>query len=262
MASAASLAALRLLRHAAPPAAQSRSLATGARGSRGHGWLTKYRAGLGGRHLQGRYHARDADKLNALNDNILALDSGSSEVAKEAYLDISVDGEESRRVVIELASAALPITCGNFAGLCSSGRMLTEEEDETDGQAEFGYELTKVHKIEKNVGLCLGDVLGLDGEGGRCHPSSSKGGRQTFDDENHVLSHSSPGIVSMLSPGVDRNDSRFIITTADAPQLDGRFVAFGRVKDGLGAVMDIAENVYTKRGRPSVNVQVVGCGVL
>jgi cyclophilin family peptidyl-prolyl cis-trans isomerase len=66
----------------------------------------------------------------------------------------------------------------------------------------------------------------------------------------------------MMSPGVHRNDSRFLITTTSAPQLDGRFVAFGRIKEGMEVVNDIAASIFTKRGRPTVDVKIVGCGVL
>jgi len=44
--------------------------------------------------------------------------------------------------------------------------------------------------------------------------------------------------------------------------LDGRFVAFGRVKEGMDVITDIATGVFTKRGRPTVEIKVVGCGVL
>ena len=227
----------------------SRCMATGTRGARGHGWLQKYRAGLGGRHLQGRWHYRNNEELNQVNEDVFAMNKDSSSDSNEAYLDISVGGEEARRVVIELASEALPKTVENFKLLCS--------------EKDNGYESTKVYKIEKTVGLCLGDVVSNDGTGGRCHPSiGSEKSPFAFEDEGFLVSHTGPGIVSMMSPGVHRNDSRFLITTTEASQLDGRFVAFGRVKEGMDVVDDIATSIFTKRGRPTVDVKVVGCGVV
>lgn len=177
-------------------------------------------------------------------------DAAAASSSNEAYLDISVGGEEARRVVIELASAALPKTTENFRLLC--------QEKETGG-----YESTKLYKIEKTVGLCLGDVVSNDGTGGRCHPNVAAADSPfAFEDEGFLLSHTGPGIVSMMSPGVHRNDSRFLITTTEAPQLDGRFVAFGRVKEGMDVVNDIASTIFTKRGRPTVDVKVVGCGIV
>ena len=248
--------------NANPAAAASlvlrRSMATGTRGARGHGWLKKYRAGLGGRHLQGRWHFRDVDELESINDEVFAMnasmaaaDGVDDPAGTEAYLDLSVAGEPPRRVIIELASAALPKTTENFRLLC---------QERTAGT---GYASTSVYKIEKTVGLCLGDVVSNDGSGGRCHPKMGEyTSPYSFGDEGFLVSHTGPGIVSMMSPGVHRNDSRFLITTTGAPQLDGRFVAFGRVKGGMDVINDIATGVFTKRGRPTVDIKVADCGVL
>lgn len=236
---------------AASASSSIRCMASGTRGARGHGWLQKYRAGLGGRHLQGRWHYRNNEELNQVNDDVFAINrkDANSDNNNEAYLDISVGGEEARRVVIELASAALPKTTENFRLLCQ--------------EKENGYESTSLYKIEKTVGLCLGDVISNDGTGGRCHPNvGTSGSPFAFEDEGFLVSHTGPGIVSMMSPGVHRNDSRFLITTTSAPQLDGRFVAFGRIKEGMEVVNDIAASIFTKRGRPTVDVKIVGCGVL
>ncbi|KAL3826743.1 hypothetical protein ACHAXA_009352 [Cyclostephanos tholiformis] len=241
-----------------------RTMATGTRGARGHGWLQKYRAGLGGRHLQGRWHYRDVDELESINDEVFAMnasllattdDGGKNEtvtIGTEAFLDLSVAGEPPRRVIIELASAALPKTTENF-------RLLCQER----GERGTGYASTSVYKIEKTVGLCLGDVVSDDGSGGRCHPKmGTYTSPYSFEDEGFFVSHTGPGIVSMMSPGVHRNDSRFLITTTEAPQLDGRFVAFGRVKKGMDVIHDIAMGVFTKRGRPTVHIKIAHCGVV
>ena len=106
-----------------------RTLASGTRGARGHGWLKKYRAGLGGRHLQGRWHYRDVDELNAINDEVFGMNAslaGGVDSKTEAYLDLSVAGESPRRIVIELASLALPKTSKNFRLLCQ------EKGDDSD----------------------------------------------------------------------------------------------------------------------------------
>jgi cyclophilin family peptidyl-prolyl cis-trans isomerase len=221
-------------------------MGTGPRGSRGHGWLQKYRSNRGGRHLQGRYHYRDVDELHAINDRIFAM-SGDDNVV---YFDLSVGGETSRRIYIELASTMLPKTTDNF-------RKLIQE-------TEGGYTKSNVFKIEKTVGLCMGDVIYNNGMSGRCHPTvASAEHPYSFEDEGFYISHSTPGIVSMMSPGAHSNDSRFLITTSEAPQLDGRFVAFGRVKEGesMEVVESLARGVFTKRGRPTVDISVVDCGL-
>lgn len=227
-----------------------RSMATGTRGARGHGWLGKYRAGLGGRHLQGRWHCRDVDELNSINDQVFGMNdllNKNENIPTESYLDLMVGDEEPRRVTIELAAAALPKTTENFRRLCV-------EKDK-------GYESTSVYRIEKTVGVCFGDVINDDGTSGRCHPSlGAPESPFTFRDEGYLVSHTKPGVVSMMKSGVHRNDSRFLITTSEAAQLDGLFVAFGRVRDGMDVINDIATGVFTKRGVPTVAVKITGAG--
>lgn len=236
----------------------------GTRGARGHGWFKKYRAGLGGRHLQGRHDNRDRQKLASINDEVFALNrsfvddsTASTNNHTTAYIDLQIDGNDNdtnrQRIVIELASAALPNTCGNFAALCR------------DGSSSHGYELTKVFKIVKDTGLCLGDnTPNNNGEGGRCHPdfASERHNPYSFNHESTALSHSQKGMVTMLSSGLDKNDSRFMITMADAPQLDGKYVAFGRVKEGLEWLENTAFNTFTKRGMPITKIEVVSSGLL
>lgn len=239
-----------------------RTFATGTRGARGHGWFQKYRSGLGGRHLQGRFHNRDIPKRIAINEEVFGLnDKYASQKEGRitnhhlAYLDLKVHDDQKdssvHRIVIKLSTAALPKTCENFIKLCQEGE----------------YRNSKVFKIEPKVGICLGDVTEKnDGMQGRCHESlgnDATGNPATFAHEKTVLSHVEKGIVSMLSPGLDRNDSRFMITTVeDAPHLDGRYVAFGKVKEGLNVLEDIAKNTFTKRGRPTIDIQVVESGTL
>ncbi len=182
-----------------------------------------------------------------------------------AFLDLKVDDhKETKRVTIELASEALPHTCRNFVSLCSSSGG---SQDEVEGN--LSYQNTKVFKIEPKVGICMGDVTGgNDGLQGSCHPSTvtskeAQGNPHTFEHESTVLSHCSKGMVSMLSTGMDKNDSRFMITTVDdAPHLDGKYVAFGRVQEGLDVLEDLVKGVYTKKGRPTVDIEVVNCGVV
>ena len=239
----------------APSSSVARSFASkaskkfgGTRGTRGHGWLTKYRENRGGRQLQGKWANRDVENLSKINDKVFEL--GRS----HAFLDFLVDkgnagGDEEqqpdvmkKRIVVELAETALPNTVKNFLSLL---------EDE-----EVGYKNTCVTKIEKKVGICF------EAAGRWCHPSVSETGR--FDDEGFFISHTADkfGILSMMSPGVHKNDSRFVITTKNAPQLDGKFVAFGRVVEDVDDVLKDLESVFTKRGVPASEIKVINCGRL
>lgn len=240
--SAAAAAAARTLIVVAARRAQSqtssRAFGTGSRGSRGLGWYTRYRDGRGGRHLQGKYWDRNVKELQEINDTVFRMGS------LNYYLDLQVgDGAPLLRLELELATAALPLTCQNFTLLGDDGQ----------------YDNTIVHKIEKGVGLCLGDTQNKKGRGGACHESLSPYGSLP-ETEPLVLSHL-PGIVTMVCPGVDRVDSRFMVCTNEAPHLDGTFVAFGRLLD-LEIVKDLEETQYTTRGLPNVDIKIVGCGPL
>jgi cyclophilin family peptidyl-prolyl cis-trans isomerase len=211
----------------------------GTRGSRGHGWFHKYRQGKGGRHLQGEYwDAPSEEYWQEWNDGIFQY--GSTHVS----LALELDGTAQHTLELELASAVLPNTSENFTRLLHDGE----------------YNESTVYRIEKGVGLCMGDVLGLDGKGGKCHDSVAmeKGGA-TMKSEPLVLAHI-PGVVTMMSPGVDKVDSRFLICTHRAPQLDGRHVAFARLKneESLKLVQDWQESIFTKRGRPTIEMKIVG----
>mmetsp|Transcript_14133 Transcript_14133/g.21570 ORF Transcript_14133/g.21570 Transcript_14133/m.21570 type:complete len:240 (-) Transcript_14133:58-777(-) len=219
-----------------------RGFATGARGARGWGWYTKYRDGRGGRHLQGELFDRDVEELEAINNQVFEMGT------EDAYLDIKIsDNEEAiHRIKMQLATAAFPLTTKNFLLLCEDG-MYTD---------------TIVHRLQKDVGMALGDISMRKGRGGYCHPSLSISGKLP-ETEPLILSHL-PGIVSMTCPGVDKVDSRFILCSHEAPQLDGRFVGFGRLfPESLDQVMQWMETQRTAGGGfPVAEMKIVSCGKL
>mmetsp|Transcript_29947 Transcript_29947/g.49422 ORF Transcript_29947/g.49422 Transcript_29947/m.49422 type:complete len:268 (+) Transcript_29947:25-828(+) len=221
-------------------ACSSRSFGTGARGARGLGWYQKYREGRGGRHLQGKYWDRNVEELQELNQTVFDFGSDGH------YIDLQIgDGDDAplHRLEMELASAALPLTTKNFQLLSQDGL----------------YKDTIVHRIEKNVGICLGDVNGKQGKSGSCHASLGPFGKLP-ETEPLVMSHLA-GVVTMVCPGVDKVDSRFMVLSEDAPHLDGLFVAFGRLnEESLSIVKELMTTNFTTRGLPNVEIKIVDCG--
>ena len=103
--------------------------------------------------------------------------------------------------------------------------------------------------------LQSGDITNFNGTGGM-----SIYGR-SFNDENFILKHTGPGILSMANSGPNTNSSQFFITTVDTPWLDGGHVVFGRVINGLSVVKTI-ETYGSQSGQPNSNITIVNCGQL
>lgn len=82
----------------------------------------------------------------------------------------------------------------------------------------------------------------------------------SFPDENFILKHDSPGLLSMANSGKDTNGCQFFITCAKCNFLDNKHVVFGRVLDGL-LIMRKIENVPTgPNNKPKLPVVISQCG--
>ena len=237
----------------------------GSRGARGHGWWVNYRAGKGGRHLQGEYHHLDVEALKTWNDAVFSLGSQRvyMDVAMEPFhraqgtqadVDTSTENDsdgasvERHRLVLELATEVLPRATDNFKGL------LQAEND--------GFKSSILHRIERSVGWMGGNVWKDTGkclEEFRMQTSATS----MAQEEHMVLSHV-PGAVTMLCQRVGEIDSRFLLCAHHAPHLDGRALVIGRMDAASREkVLDWESSIITKDGRPtSVNLRIVDCGIL
>ena len=158
------------------------------------------------------------------------------------YLDISIDGEEVGRIIIELFTDVTPKTCENFLRLC-----------ENKGKYK-SYKGCPFHRIMKDNGIYSGDITQGNGKGG----VSIYG--KFFEDENFRAKHKIEGLLSMVNKGPNTNNSQFMITTFPCPWLDGKHVVFGRVIKGYDIVRKI-ELCGDELGRPTKKVIISGCGI-
>eukprot|EP00929_Paragymnodinium_shiwhaense_P114837 TRINITY_DN83356_c0_g1_i1.p1 TRINITY_DN83356_c0_g1~~TRINITY_DN83356_c0_g1_i1.p1 ORF type:complete len:388 (+),score=78.48 TRINITY_DN83356_c0_g1_i1:95-1258(+) len=140
------------------------------------------------------------------------------------FLEVSIAGMVQGRVVCELFSDITPQTAENFRKLCLG----------TEGFGTKGYPMhykgCTFHRILPGYLVQSGDFTRKDGTGGE----SIYG--PTFDDENFMLRHSRPGLLSMANQGPNTNGSQFFITTRANAALDGKHCVFGRVLDGMEVV--------------------------
>merc|ERR1739844_735231 len=118
-------------------------------------------------------------------------------------------------------------------------------------QQGFTYRGTIFHQIKRKKRLQGGDFENFDGTGGQ----SIYGPK--FEDENFLVKHGSPGLLSMANSGPNTNGAQFFITTVKTDWLDGKHVVFGRVDDQ--ASFDIVKRIEalgSQSGAPSARVTV------
>jgi peptidyl-prolyl cis-trans isomerase B (cyclophilin B) len=92
---------------------------------------------------------------------------------------------------------------------------------------------------------------------GGCPEGTGRGGPgYTFEDEinDHKIAR---GALAMANSGPDTNGSQFfIVTTQEAPWLDGKHTVFGRVADGMDTV-DAIESAKTDAQDRPVDAQAI-----
>ncbi|KAI5798905.1 cyclophilin-like domain-containing protein [Geopyxis carbonaria] len=163
------------------------------------------------------------------------------------FLDVALGGEPLGRIKVELYPKIVPKTAENFRQFCTG---------ETKGRAgrPLGYKGSKFHRVMKDFMIQGGDFLNGDGSG-----SATIYGSDRFADEGFTVKHDAPGILSMANSGPNTNGCQFFITSKPHPFLDGQYVAFGKVIDGMDVVKKI-ENVRCILDRPTADVVITQCG--
>ncbi|XP_036182894.1 peptidyl-prolyl cis-trans isomerase A-like [Myotis myotis] len=158
------------------------------------------------------------------------------------YFDIAANSEPRGRVSFELFADKVPKTAENFRAL-------------TTGEKGFGSKGSCFHRIIPGFMCQGGDFTRHNGTGGK----SIYG--EKFEDEDLVLKHTGPGILSMANAGLNTNGSQFFICTAKTEWLDGKHVVFGQVKEGMDIVTAM-ERYGSRNGKTSKKITIADCGQL
>ncbi|CAN0045379.1 unnamed protein product, partial [Ectocarpus fasciculatus] len=182
------------------------------------------------------------------------------------FLDVSIGGIPAR-LTFELRKDIVPRTAENFRSICAGDRADTE-----DG-TRLSYQGCVFHRIIKDFAVIGGDIAVTTADTQKyfalpvprnrpgSHIEHDGTGRASiyggpFADENFVLRHTGPGVLTCCNAGPDTNSSAFMITTVEAPWLNGRSVAFGCLANAESFdALDKLEACGVEGGRPSVYIQ-------
>ncbi|KLT39776.1 hypothetical protein CC85DRAFT_288191 [Cutaneotrichosporon oleaginosum] len=173
------------------------------------------------------------------------LDAPEGVTRPIVFFDVNIGDHPAGRIKMELFSDITPKTAENFRQLCTGEHRVNSVPQ--------GYKNATFHRIPQFM-IQGGDFIRHDGTG-----TFSIYGAQ-FEDENFIVKHTGPGLLSMANSGPGTNGCQFFITTAPADFLDGKHCVFGRVIDGLLTVRKI-ENVPTgAQNKPKMTVRITECG--
>lgn len=178
---------------------------------------------------------------------------GNYTVTDEAWFEVEIKDFEGQGLhykgifTLALFGESAPMTVMNFAAIVRGYKR---------GKQVLHYKNSPIHRVVKDFVIQMGDITVGDGTGG----TSIFGDK--FNDEEFVLSHRAPGMVSMANRGKDTNGSQFFITMVKARWMDGKHVVFGKVIKGYD-VLQIINDLDTDvdSAWPRKKVRIADCGL-
>eukprot|EP01097_Dermamoeba_algensis_P003373 TRINITY_DN2364_c0_g1_i1.p1 TRINITY_DN2364_c0_g1~~TRINITY_DN2364_c0_g1_i1.p1 ORF type:complete len:361 (-),score=108.14 TRINITY_DN2364_c0_g1_i1:48-1130(-) len=166
------------------------------------------------------------------------------------FFDIKIGNESAKRIVFELFAQVVPKTAENFRALC------TGEKGVGKSGKPLHFKGSSFHRIIKGFMCQGGDFTAGNGTGGE----SIYG--EKFEDENFIVKHERPGLLSMANAGPGTNGSQFFITAGPTPHLDNKHVVFGKVLKGMGVFRKMESLPTESSDKPTVDVVIENCGEL
>ena len=166
----------------------------------------------------------------------------------KVYMDLSgkiSDGSFKNigRIEITLANDIVPKTCENFRCLCT-GEKSTPSKN-------MWYKNSIFHRV----------IPGFMAHGGDFQKSNGTAGESIyglkFPDENFLLKHSGPGLLSMANSGIHSNGSQFfIVSGGSGVGLPPQYSLFGKVVSGIEVVEEMQAVATDRSDRPDTDVVI------
>jgi peptidylprolyl isomerase len=165
------------------------------------------------------------------------------------YIDVKIGGEEKGRLLIELFKHITPKTVENFRCLCTGERSMGKQGK------KMHYKKSIFFRVIPGAYAQGGDIIKNNGTSGE----SIYDGK-AFEDENFVKSNAQVGSWAMCNTGPNSNESQFFINLAPNPDLDGKHVVFGQVKEKSMNILKIIESIGSWSGRTHQTISIGRCG--
>ncbi|KAK2087423.1 hypothetical protein P7K49_033330 [Saguinus oedipus] len=156
--------------------------------------------------------------------------------------NVAINGELLGHVPFKLFADKFPKIAEKFCALST-------------GEKEFGYKRSSFHRTFPGFTCQGSDFILHNGTGGK----SICG--EKFDEENFILKHAGPGILSMANARPNTNGSQVFMCTAKTEWLDGKHEVFGKVKGGMNTV-EAMERSGSRNGKTSKKIAIADRGQL
>jgi len=179
----------------------------------------------------------------------------SSKQSAFVWMSVKRDGQLLGRIVFQLFTNICPKTCENFIHLCRGD--LPDVITEKGEKIKLHYKGSSFFRVVRNGWIQAGDISGAkNGTGGW-----SVFGRH-FPDESFAVQHDAKGMLGMANDGEHTNSSSFYITAGKSSWMNRRYVAFGRVVEGLTIVQLIHGTPTRHNQTPQQSIVIDDCGAV
>lgn len=173
-------------------------------------------------------------------------DPYKAKITKMVALSIKIGPNYLQKpIILGLFGNNTPKTVQNFYKMCTNPNL-------TKSGLKLSYLFSTFHRVVPYFMIQGGDITRGNGEGGWSIYGSS------FKDENFDVYHD-VGTLSMANSGKDSNNSQFFISTEKIESLNGRYVVFGIVVEGMDVVYLIEGKETGEGGVPKERVVIVDC---